>query len=318
MNGATGMAHQATSTSATVTAASGYRTGWFGHLLNSDRTSRWILAAPLLLCLAVFMLYPTGYSLYMSFTDYIMRDEPNFIGLENYRYALNDPVFWAAFGRTLSVLVACLVIELTLGLAIALLFNRDFRGQDLVRGLCFIPLLISPLAMSLMWNYMLHIQFGVVNDAIRFVGLEPIGFLSTRGVALWTIVGITVWQWLPFSVFVLLAGLRGLPRDQFEAAQVDGVSAWRIFWRLQLPMLAPLIIIIVLLRTMWLMRLFDPLYGTTRGGLDTELLDWMIYRVAFVDFDIGLGAAYALFALYVTLIICLLMYKRLMRIMESN
>lgn len=311
------MADEASSRTA-APAANGYRTGWFAHLLNSDRTSRWVLAAPLLLCLLVFMVYPTVYSLYMSFTDFIMRGTPNFVGLDNYRFALTDPVFWNALRRTLSVLVACLTIELTLGLAIALLFNRDFRGQEIVRGLCFIPLLISPLAMSLMWNYMLHIQFGVVNDALRFVGLDPVGFLSTRGVALWSIVAITVWQWLPFSVFVLLAGLRGLPRDQFEAAQVDGVPAWRVFLRLQLPMLAPLIIIIVLLRTMWLMRLFDPLYGTTRGGLDTELLDWMIYRVSFVDFDIGLGTAYALFALYITLIVCLLMYKRLMRIMESN
>ena len=102
----------------------------------------------------------------------------------------------------------------------------------------------------------------------------------------------------------LLAGLKSLPKDQFEAAQVDGVSKWTIFFKLQLPMLTPLIIIIVLLRSMWLMRLFDPLYGTTRGGLDTELLDWMIYRTTFVEFDIGLGTAYAMFALYVTLIVC--------------
>jgi len=287
------------------------------RLLNKDSTSKWLLISPLLLFLAVFMLYPTLYSLYMSFTDYIMRDAPNFVGLDNYRYLLDDPVFWEALGRTLFVLVACIVIELCLGLAIALLLNRDFWGQDLIKGLCFVPLLISPLAMSLMWNYMLHIQFGVVNDMLQAVGLPAVGWFSTTGLAIWSIVFISVWQWLPFSIFVLLAGLRSLPRDQFEAAQVDGLPAWRVFFLLQLPMLAPLIIIIVLLRIMWLMRLFDPLYGTTRGGLNTELLDWMIYRTAFVDFDIGLGTAYAMFALYLTLIGCLLMYKRLMHMMKS-
>ncbi|MCY3996047.1 MAG: sugar ABC transporter permease [Rhodobacter sp.] len=295
----------------------GDRQSSLSRLLNKDSTSKWLLISPLLLFLAAFMLYPTLYSLYMSFTDYIMRGAPNFVGLDNYRYLLDDPVFWEALGRTLFVLVACIVIELCLGLAIALLLNRDFWGQDLIKGLCFVPLLISPLAMSLMWNYMLHIQFGVVNDMLQAIGLPAVGWFSTTGLAIWSIVFISVWQWLPFSIFVLLAGLRSLPRDQFEAAQVDGLSAWRVFFLLQLPMLAPLIIIIVLLRTMWLMRLFDPLYGTTRGGLNTELLDWMIYRTAFVDFDIGLGTAYAMFALYLTLIGCLLMYKRLMRMMKG-
>lgn len=143
-------------------------------------------------------------------------------------------------------------------------------------------------------------------------------WLSSTQLALWTIIFISVWQWAPFSIFVLLAGLRGLPRDQFEAAQVDGASPVRVFFKLTLPMLKSLIIIIVLLRTMWLMRLFDPLYGTTRGGMNTELLDWMIYRVSFVIFDIGQGAAYAMFALYLTLIVGLLLYKQLMQAMGAR
>ncbi|MCY6379775.1 carbohydrate ABC transporter permease [Hoeflea prorocentri] len=288
------------------------------RLFDDDRYMRWILIGPLLLFLVCFMLYPTLYSLYMSFTDYVMRGAPNFIGLDNYRAVLADDVFWAALGRTLYVLVLSISVELTLGMALALVLNRDFKGQGIVRGLCFIPLLVSPLSMSLMWNYILHIQFGVVNTVIGWAGFEPVGFLSTPGLALNTVAFITIWQWLPFSTFVLLAGLKGLPRDQYEAAQIDGASPWRIFFRLTLPMLKPLIIIIILLRTMWLMRLFDPLYGTTRGGLETELLDWMIYRVSFVFFDIGQGAAYALFALYITLIVGALMFKQLIKAMDGK
>ena len=229
---------------------------------------------------------------------------------------LADTVFWAALGRTLYVLVLCIGVELVLGMGLALLLNRDFRGQGIVRGLCFIPLLVSPLSMSLMWNYILHIQFGVVNTVVRWAGFDAIPFLSTPGMALNTIAFITIWQWLPFATFVLLAGLKGMPRDQFEAARIDGASAWRIFFQLTLPLLKPLIIIIILLRTMWLMRLFDPLYGTTRGGLETELLDWMIYRVSFVFFDIGQGTAYALFALYITLIVGALLFKQLIKTMN--
>lgn len=288
------------------------------RLFDDDRFMRWILIAPLVLFLICFMVYPTLYSLYMSFTDYIMRDAPNFIGLDNYRAVLADGVFWAALGRTLYVLVICIAVELTLGMALALVLNRDFKGQGVVRGLCFIPLLVSPLSMSLMWNYILHIQFGVLNTVVGWMGFDPIGFLSTPGLALNTVAFITIWQWLPFSTFVLLAGLKGMPRDQFEAAQIDGASSLRVFVRLTLPMLKPLIIIIILLRTMWLMRLFDPLYGTTRGGLETELLDWMIYRVSFVFFDIGQGAAYALFALYITLIVGSLMFKQLIKAMDET
>ena len=275
------------------------KTSWLNRKLNDDKSSKWILVSPLILVLIVFMLYPTFYSLYMSFTDYIMRGSPDFVGLDNYRFALTDDVFWTALWRTVYITVVCLVIEIGLGMAIAILLNRNFPGQDLIKGLCFIPLLIAPLSMSLMWNYMLHIQFGVVNDLIGLLGIEPIGWFSTLGLAFWSIIMISVWQWLPFSIFVLLAGLKSLPKDQFEAAQVDGVSKWTIFFKLQLPMLTPLIIIIVLLRSMWLMRLFDPLYGTTRGGLDTELLDWMIYRTTFVEFDIGLGTAYALSLIHI-------------------
>lgn len=286
------------------------------RLLDSDRIAKWVLIAPLLLFLFAFMLYPTLYSLYMSFTDYVMKGDPQFIGLENYRYILGDSVLWAALWRTAYVLFWCIFCELVLGMLLALLLNRDFAGQGIVRGLCFIPLLVSPLSMSLMWKYMLHIQFGVVNTLLGYVGVDPVPFLSQSGYALNTIVFITVWQWLPFSTFVLLAGLKGMPRDQLEAAKIDGSTPARTFFRLIMPSLMPLIIIIVLLRTMWLMRLFDPLYGTTRGGLDTELLDWMIYRVSFVFFDIGQGSAYAMFALYITLIVGALMFKQLIRAMD--
>lgn len=129
---------------------------------------------------------------------------------------------------------------------------------------------------------------------------------------------ISIWQWTPFSIFILLAGLRGMPKDQFEAASVDGAGAFFIFRKLTLPMLKPLIIIIILLRTMWLIRIFDPLYGTTRGGMETEILDWMVYRVSFVFFDVGRGSAMAIFSLYMTIIVCAIMYRQLMKAMDAN
>jgi multiple sugar transport system permease protein len=264
------------------------------------------------------MLYPTFYCLILSFTDYILKGPPEFIGLENYRDLLHDADFWRALGRTFYILVICISVEIILGMTFALMLNRTFTGQNIVRGLCFLPLMISPLAMSLMWNYMLHVQFGIINQFLDWFGFGRYEWFSSQVFAIYTIMFISIWQWTPFSIFILLAGLRGMPKDQFEAANVDGASPIFTFRKLTLPMLKPLIIIIILLRTMWLIRIFDPLYGTTRGGMNTEILDWMVYRISFVFFDIGRGSAMALFSLYLTIIICAIMYRQLIKAMDST
>ena len=283
------------------------------QVLTADKYIKWFLSLPLLVVLSSFMFYPLFYCLYMSFHEYVLRAPPLFLGAENYRLVLHDPVFWQAVGRTFYVLVVCIAVELSLGMGIALLLNREFGGQNTVRGLCLLPLLISPLAMSLMWNYMLHVQFGIVNQVLVWLGFERVEWISNPEIAIYSIMFISIWQWTPFSIFVLLAGLRGLPKDALEAARVDGASGWFTFRKLTLPMLMPLIIIIILLRTMWLIRIFDPLYGTTRGGCGTEMLDWFIYRISFVFFDIGKGSALAIFSLYVTIVLCAILYRRLIK-----
>lgn len=290
----------------------------FSQILGNEKYVKWICVFPLLTLLAIFMLYPTFYCLILSFTDYILKGAPEFIGLENYRDLLHDSDFWQALGRTFYILIICISVELILGMTFALMLNRTFKGQNIVRGLCFLPLLISPLAMSLMWNYMLHVQFGIINQFLDWFGLGRHEWFSSQAFAIYTIMFISIWQWTPFSIFILLAGLRGMPKDQFEAANVDGAGPFFTFRKLTLPMLKPLIIIIILLRTMWLIRIFDPLYGTTRGGMNTEILDWMVYRISFVFFDVGRGSAMALFSLYLTIIICAIMYRQLIKAMDST
>ena len=280
--------------------------------LTNERYFKWTLLIPLLLLLLVFMLYPLFYCLYYSFHEWGMQGSAIFIGLTNYKLMLNDKSFLEALVRTFQVLVICIVGELFLGLLLAMMWNRDFRGQNIVRGLALLPLMVAPLVLSLLWNFMLEYDFGAVNQILTSIGLGKVYWWSPE-FALYTICLITIWQWFPFSVFVLLAGLRSLPRDVFEAARVDGASGFYTFRRLTLPMLSPLIMIIIVLRAMWLIRLFDPLYGTTRGGVRTELLDWTVYRTAFVYFDIGAGSAMAIFSLYLTIAICAIMYRRLMK-----
>ena len=282
------------------------------EVLTSERYFKWTLLIPLVLLLLIFMLYPLFYCIYYSFYEWGMQADPIFIGLKNYRQMLHDGAFMEALGRTFYVMVICILTELFIGLSLGLLWNREFRGQNIVRGLALLPLMVAPLVLSLLWNFMLEYDFGAANQLLSAIGLGKVYWWSPD-FALYTICGITIWQWFPFSVFVLLAGLRSLPRDVFEAARVDGASGWYTFRRLTLPMLSPLIMIIVVLRAMWLIRLFDPLYGTTRGGVRTELLDWTVYRTAFVFFDVGYGSSMAIFSLFLTIAICAVMFRMLMR-----
>jgi multiple sugar transport system permease protein len=286
------------------------RTFW--SVLSDDRNYKWLLLIPLVLALLIFMLYPLFYCIWYSLHQFGMVKAATFIGLENYRDVLRDEEFWRALGRTGIVLVISIGAELVIGMAIAVLFNREFKGQNAIRGLILLPLLIAPLAVSMMWNFFLQYDFGIVNLMLGLVGIPKTSWFAP-GVGLYTIAAISVWQWTPFAIFVFLAGLKSLPRDSFEAAKVDGAGSWYTFRRLTLPNLTPLIMIVILLRTMWLIRLFDPLYGTTRGGADTELLDWLIYRDTFVYFDIGRGSTLAIISLFMTLIVCGILFRQLMK-----
>ena len=288
------------------------------EVLASEKYFKWLLMAPLLVLLAVFAFYPLFYCLYMSFHEAILVKPPDFIGWENYRKILHSRLFWDSIGRSALAVVVCVGVEIAVGLGIALFLNREFRGQNIVRGLCLLPLVVSPLAMSLMWKYFLEPQFGIINEMLSWIGFSQVAFLSTAPGALFTIMFMEVWKWLPFSIFVFLAALRGLPRDAFEAARVDGASAWFTFRKLTLPMLKPFILIVILLRVMWLIRLSDSLVGTTQGGAGTEVLDWHVYRIAFIRFDIGEGATLALIALYMTIIIGVLLFRQLIKALGAG
>ncbi len=285
--------------------------------LSNEKYFKWVLLAPLIIVLLIFMFYPLIYCIYNSFMEGGLGAESVFVGLKNYRYMMRDSSFWIPFGRTLEALVVCIVAELLIGMGIALLWNRDFKGQNIFRGIILFPLLVAPLIMSLVWNFLLEYNIGFVNQLLTAIGIGKVEWWSSN-IALFTIAGITVWKWFPFSAAVLLAGLKSLPKDVFEASRVDGASGWFTFRKLTLPMLSPLIIIIVLLRTMWLIRLFDPLYGTTRGAANTELLDWMVYRTSFVYFDVGYGSTLAIMSLYITIIIAAIMYRQLIRALKSG
>jgi multiple sugar transport system permease protein len=288
------------------------------EILSNEKFFKWMLLLPLIIVLLVFMIYPLIFCIYKSFFNSTLGAAKDiFIGLENYRTMLHDKNFWIPLGRTFQVTVICIVAELLVGLGLGTLWNRDFRGQNIIRGLILLPLLIAPLILSIVWNFLLEYNIGFINQVFEVIGIGRVKWWDPSN-ALYTICLITIWQWFPFSASVLLAGLKSLPKDVFEAAKVDGAKGWYTFRRITLPMLSPLIVIITLLRTMWLIRLFDPLYGTTRGAVNTELLDWMVYRTSFVYFDIGYGSTIAIMSLLITMVIGAIMFRQLIRALNAT
>jgi len=286
------------------------------EILSNEKNFKWMLIVPLLMVLSVFMFYPLIYCLVNSFREGGLSGTV-YVGLKNYRTMMHDKTFWIPFSRTLKATIICIIAELLIGLGIATLWNKDFKGQKFIRGLILMPLLVAPLILSLVWNFLLEYNIGFINQLFDAIGIGRVKWWDSRW-ALYTICGITIWQWFPFSTSVLLAGLKSLPKDVYEASEVDGASKWYTFRKLTLPMLSPLMIIIVLLRAMWLLRLFDPLYGTTRGAQNTELLDWMVYRTAFVYFDVGYGSTLAIMCLYITEIIGALMFRQLIKTLNAG
>jgi multiple sugar transport system permease protein len=241
----------------------------------------------------------------------------DFVGLANYTHWLTDTErFWPAVGRTAYFTTAAIGFELVLGMLIALLLLKPFRGQGLVRVMILLPLVATPVAVGMMWLLIFEPSIGFANQLMRWIGLSPQGWISSKDQALNTLIFVDVWQWTPMMVLILLAGLSALPSDPYEAARVDGANAWQRFWHITVPLLMPAIIAAVLLRSIDALKTFDILYATKgRGGgsnNEVETLNILAYGESFEYSQYGSAAA--LLILFFVLILIVLALLALARV----
>jgi len=276
-----------------------------------ERWAPWILLAPTLVIMNVVGVYPLLHSLWVSFTGYKPSD-PNahqgWVGLKNYAEAMTDGQFWHAVLLTGAFTFASVALSLVLAVLMAILFNRPLPGFVLMRSVILIPMLITPIAVGLIWRIMMMPELGVLNYLLGFVGLGPFQWGSSRTTALVSVILVDVWQWTPFMFIIIFAGLKSLPRSPFESAQIDGASAWQTFWQVTVPMLRPVIIIAVLLRMIDALRTYDTIYIITRGGPDfaTDVISIYLQRVNFRFFDLGYGSALSWITMILILIVVLI------------
>jgi multiple sugar transport system permease protein len=276
-----------------------------------------ILLGPTLLILFAMLAFPTAYVFSISLRDYKLTDPTAgnpFVGLENYKTLLSDPEFFSALWRSVLFTVGSVALTFVVGMAIALLLNRrDIRGTGLTRTAILVPLILTPLVIGATYRFMLDRDNGIINEFLALVGLQRIPFLADPAWAMTSVILVDVWQWTPFAVLVLLAGLESLPVEPFEAARMDGASKWGEFWYITLPLLAPVIAVVLLIRTMDAFREFDKIFIMTGGGpgIATQTLPIFLYRSGFQDFDMGFSAATGVVMLIIVTVVSSFYVRRI-------
>lgn len=270
------------------------------------------MLGPLLVLLAAAVGYPLLYSLYLSLTNYTItrRYDVRFVGGDQYTAALHDPNYLSALRVTAAFVVLSVLGELVVGLGIALALQRQRRVRDLTRSFLLTPMFVTPIAVGLMFRFLFNQQLGVIPAALSKIGVAYDFFGS--GNALYSIVLIDVWQWTPFMVLLLLAGLESLPRQPFEAARVDGASALYTFRRVTLPMLTPVLLVAVLIRSLDALKVFEYVFAITRGGpgTETQTLQYFVYNTGITFFRLGSASAMAYILLVLVLCIVVVLFRR--------
>jgi multiple sugar transport system permease protein len=258
----------------------------------------YLLLSPGLLLL-LGMLYPFFLGLYYSLTNYYLQYPHlfRFIWLDNYLKLLQDPLFDYSLKFTLVYAVAAVVIQVGLGLAVALLLNSRIIGRGFLRAMMLMPLMMPPVITALMWKIMMaSSKAGILNYLLSFLGLGPVNWLGAVNSAIVSVFIIDTWGNLPFVSLILLGGLQSLPPEPYEAGRVDGASGWGVFRYITLPLLKPFIILAATFRMMDSLRIFDVIYAATVGGpADATMnLHLRAFFFAFQWYQMGMGMAYAM------------------------
>jgi multiple sugar transport system permease protein len=273
----------------------------------------YVLIAPAVGVLFALSIYPLIYSITVS----LQQETANGViwGLGNFARLFSDHFFLTALAHTFVYAVVALTCEFLLGLGLALLLNSQIRGRGLFRATLLVPMMLPPVVAAIIWRLMLNPNFGAINGTLKQIGIdtESLTWTASPGLAMLSVIAVDVWQWTPFVFLVLLAGLQAIPQEPYEAALIDGSSRWQTFRHVTLPLLKPAILIVLLLRTMDLLRVFDQIFILTEGGpgFATETVSLYIYRTAFRFFDFGYAAAMSFVLLVLTNIVSVFYIKLL-------
>ena len=267
----------------------------------SDLTIRNLFIIPTIAFLIIFNVFPLLYSLWTSFTDFRASTSApaNWIGLENYRQLLGDPVVWGNFTITAKYVLISVTGQVVVGFGLAMLLNRSFPFKGLISTLLLLPMMLSPAVVGLFWKLLYDPNFGIINN---FLGLGKFEWLGNPDIALYAVAIVDIWMWSPFVMLLSLAGLSAVPKHLYEAAEIDRAGTFYTFFRITLPLVAPILMIAIIFRTMEAFKTFDHAYILSSQPT-TELISIKLYKMAFQQWQTGMSSALAYIVLIVVTVI---------------
>lgn len=276
------------------------------------------MIAPAALGFLVFYLYPTLRGAYLSLTEYNVLGSPVFVGLQNYVDMATDDVFWNAVRVTFLYVVLNIGFQTVLAVGLAVLMHR-LTTSVLIRGSLLLPYLIANVVVALLWFWMLDFNIGIVNAVIDAVGLPKVAFFGDEAWTVATIAGVNTWRHLGYTALLVFAGLQMIPASVYEAAAVDGAGEWRTFWRITLPLLRPVLVLVLVITVTGAFQVFDTVAVTTAGGPGnaSRVLQLYIYEQAFARGHFGYASAMSV-VLFLILAGAAFAQMRLLRAGESD
>lgn len=280
-----------------------------GSLTRDERLVRAAFIAPAVVYLMFMSIFPFIYSVYLSLYQAKLTrlHKKFFVGFENYVNLFKDEVFLASLKNTFVLTTTSIVFEVILAFACAKVFLslKEQKAGYFLRSMSILPMMITPLCVALIFSYILNPTLGILNYILSGVGVEPISWFANPNLALWSIIAINVWQWTPFMMLLMLAGLVSIPSSLYEAASLEKARWWHVARWIELPAIKDVILIGIILRVIDNLKLFDLVYITTRGGPgdNTELLTYFTYRQDFAFFNVGYGSAAAVIILVISIFV---------------
>jgi len=286
----------------------------------TERNLQILFPLPAIVFIALLMVFPILYTLYLSFTNWNLTSgmEPSFVGLSSYLRVFSEPRFLQALGRTFTFTLFAVAIEVVLGVAIALILNRAFVGKSIAKLLLLLPLVATPVAVGIVFNLFYDPTIGLLNFALNSLGLPQGRWVSSENSVIASLVLVDVWQWTPMITLIVLAGLAGLSEEPVEAARVDGASEWQILRYVTIPMVMPVILTAMILRLIDALKTFDIIFAMTGGGpgYASETLNIMGFKYSFEYFRMGQSSV-ILVALFLVVLLCSLGIMKLRASSES-
>jgi multiple sugar transport system permease protein len=267
----------------------------------SDLSIRNLFIIPTIAFLIIFNVFPLIYSLATAFTDYRASTSApsNWIGLDNFRELLSDPNIWRNFTITAKYVIISVTGQVFVGFGLAMLLNRPIPLKGLITTLLLLPMMMSPAVVGLFWKLLYDPSFGIIN---YFLGLGKFEWLADPQMALYAVAIVDIWMWSPFVMLLSLAGLSAVPKHLYEAAEIDRAGPFYTFFRITLPLVAPILMIAIIFRTMEAFKTFDHAYILSTQPT-TELIAIRLYKMAFLEWQTGMSSAFAYIVLIVVVAI---------------